>query len=559
MNSFCIKRTLSVLLCAAALTASCLYRPPAVCAEPSYIIYNDEGQAAEDGKQRPRTYTGIWAKSSRTPSDLIHNERFADYDKIDCIDVSYHQGMIDWNVVASGGIRHAYIRIGFRGYGSGNIAADPRFVENFIGAKEAGIQVGVYFYSQAITADEAAEEARYVLNTLATFPQYTVDLPIYYDVEKAETNGDVGRVEAAGLTADDFTANCHSFCQTIRSGGYQAGIYTCRDWLEHQLNAPELETQYDIWLAHYTSQTSYTGKYNIWQYTASGQVSGISRPVDRNVIYLPRNGSSSAGSWLPGSNSWETLTPPSLSEVFGIDTPGESLTPPSLNEVFGIDMPGESLTPPSLNEVFGIDMPGESLTSPSLNVVFGIDMPGDPLTPPNLSEVFGMDMPGESLTPPSLSEVSGMDMPGESPTPPSLNEVFGIGMPGESLTPPSLSEVTGLETPGEFLTPPSLSEVIISGNLVCLIGTIRDCITMQSQQDAALTAPLLGDCNFDGDVNALDAVDILQFSSSSGSGDTDASVSSFQQTRFDFNGDGIINASDAADLLFITASMGAGS
>ena len=363
MNSRSVAKRVLVLLGAAAIAAQSLCIIPTAAADASYIIYNDEGLPAEDGKPVPRSYLGVWAASSPDFGDLIHNERYADYDKIECIDVSYHQGLIDWNAVAADGIGYAYIRIGFRGYGTGNIAADPRFAENFIGAKQAGLKVGVYFYTQALSTEEAAEEARYVLDVLGSYSEYTIDLPIYYDVEPSDTHGEVGRVEAAGLTSADFTANCHAFCQTIRSAGYDAGIYTCRDWFENQLNTWELAQNYNIWLAHYTRQTSYAGHYDIWQYSKSSHVSGIDGYVDRDVIYVAPNGSNTAPD-SPVQAPEITLTPPDPSEITGVERSEITLAPPDLSEITGVESSEVTLAPPDLNEITGISNPNIFLALP---------------------------------------------------------------------------------------------------------------------------------------------------------------------------------------------------
>ena len=189
------------------------------------------------------------------------------------IDVSKFQGSIDWNAVKADGITFAIIRCGYRGYGSGALVEDSTYRQNIQGAINAGLRVGVYFYSQAINEAEAVEEASMVLSLVSG---YSLPLGVYYDTES------VGGGRANALSAAERTACAVAFCETIRSAGYSAGVYSYASWFYNALNFANI-SKYNIWIAQYRDTLSFSYKHNIWQYTGSGSVKGLSKPVDMNI------------------------------------------------------------------------------------------------------------------------------------------------------------------------------------------------------------------------------------------------------------------------------------
>lgn len=189
------------------------------------------------------------------------------------IDVSKFQGSIDWNAVKADGITFAIIRCGYRGYGSGALVEDSTYRANIQGAINAGLKVGVYFYSQAVNEAEAVEEASMVLSLVGG---YSLPLGVYYDTES------VSGGRANGISAAERTACAVAFCETIRNSGYSAGVYSYASWFYNALNFANI-SKYNIWIAQYRDTLSFSYKYNIWQYTGSGSVNGISRPVDMNI------------------------------------------------------------------------------------------------------------------------------------------------------------------------------------------------------------------------------------------------------------------------------------
>ena len=189
------------------------------------------------------------------------------------IDVSKFQGSIDWNAVKADGITFAIIRCGYRGYGTGALVEDATFRQNIQGAINAGLRVGVYFYSQAINEAEAVEEASMVLSLVSG---YSLPLGVYYDTETVAG----GRANA--ISASERTACAVAFCETIRNAGYQAGVYSYASWFYNALNFANI-SKYNIWIAQYRDTLDFNYHYNIWQYTGSGRVNGISTAVDMNI------------------------------------------------------------------------------------------------------------------------------------------------------------------------------------------------------------------------------------------------------------------------------------
>ena len=209
------------------------------------------------------------------------------------IDVSYHQGKIDWSKVkASGKVDMAIIRVGFRGYGTGVICPDVRAAENLAGATAAGIPVGAYFFSTALTEREAREEAAYVINVLQG---YHVKGPVVFDFE-GYTNSDYRTY--GKTTQASRTAMCKVFCDVVKSAGYTSLIYGSKGIIRSKYDLANLP-DYGIWCARYAggydkilSDQKYfpdlgehTPRITMWQYTSIGRVPGISGNVDLNYCY----------------------------------------------------------------------------------------------------------------------------------------------------------------------------------------------------------------------------------------------------------------------------------
>ena len=195
------------------------------------------------------------------------------------IDVSTYQGTIDWQAVKDAGIDYVIVRAAYRGYETGKIVPDDLYEQNIRGAADAGLHVGVYLYSQALSEHEAEEEADYLLSLIEGLP---VDYPVVYDQE--EYTADKARTD--GLTGEQATLNALAFCRRVHEAGYIPMIYTNNDWATTMYDMERLD-HYPVWYADYTSTPTLPGGFAMWQYTDSGQVPGITGPVDLNLLFLP--------------------------------------------------------------------------------------------------------------------------------------------------------------------------------------------------------------------------------------------------------------------------------
>ena len=199
------------------------------------------------------------------------------------IDVSVWQEEIDWETVAASGIKFAMIRVGYRGWGKdAKLQIDPRAEANLKGAKAAGLKVGVYFYSQATSAQEAIEEAKYVLELL---DGQKLDMPVVYDWE-VPANVDA---RTKNVKAKTIHASAMAFCKTIQEAGYQPMVYFNQWQGSRKYDLAELrEAGVELWLAMYENSMTYEYKVQMWQYTETGRVPGIDGNVDID-LYFPNH------------------------------------------------------------------------------------------------------------------------------------------------------------------------------------------------------------------------------------------------------------------------------
>lgn len=191
------------------------------------------------------------------------------------IDISKHNGNIDWNAVKNSGVQYVILRCGYRGSASGVLVEDQKFRSNIQGATAAGLKVGIYFFSQAVNEVEAVEEASM---TLSLIKNYKITYPVYIDVESANGRAD-------GISKAARTSVINAFCQTIRNSGYTPGLYANKNWLTEKINTGALGGC-KIWLAQYVAAPTYGGRYEMWQYSSRGSIAGIKGNVDLNVSYM---------------------------------------------------------------------------------------------------------------------------------------------------------------------------------------------------------------------------------------------------------------------------------
>ena len=200
------------------------------------------------------------------------------YFRIKGIDVSKYNGAIDWSKVAADGVEFAFIRVGIRGYGAeGRLVEDEGFEENVENALSNGIKVGVYFFSQATTVEEAIEEAEFVKQIIAP---YKIECPVVFDVEKvADSEGRMNKI-----SVEERTQMAITFCEEIEKAGYKPMIYYNMEMAALMLDLEQLE-EYDKWFAYYNKDIYFPYDFKIWQYTDKGKVAGIETDVDLNIAF----------------------------------------------------------------------------------------------------------------------------------------------------------------------------------------------------------------------------------------------------------------------------------
>ena len=197
------------------------------------------------------------------------------------VDVSYYNEKVDWKAVRQQGIDFALIRAGARGWSYGGLYEDTRCMEYLREASAAGLKVGVYYYSTAVNASEAVQEAETVLRRLSGF---ALDYPIYLDLEYS---GEYPEGRSDLLSKEQRAEIVEAFCSTVESAGYESGIYSGQHYWKYELPYDVLNHR-SVWLASYTKNYAMPGferRYDIWQFTDRGIVKGMPGPIDMNVIF----------------------------------------------------------------------------------------------------------------------------------------------------------------------------------------------------------------------------------------------------------------------------------
>ena len=252
------------------------------------VLYDISTQAA--------AITTTWAGKTYTHNDF----NAVDCDIVPCIDVSYHQGTIDWKKVKNAGIDYVILRAGYRASASGTLNKDKMFETYIKDAQKAGLKVGAYIYSQAISVEEAEAEANFILNRIKN---YTIDLPVVFDYEYY--GAQEGRLYNAHLSKSEKTKCAEAFCKKVSAAGYQAMVYANASFCESELDTAALHKKYQIWMARYNSYSykesrdkgvRYGGQIDFWQCSESAKVDGIdSTSVDFNWWYKSKNAQAGSG------------------------------------------------------------------------------------------------------------------------------------------------------------------------------------------------------------------------------------------------------------------------
>ncbi len=237
------------------------------------------------------------------------------------IDVARYQGTIDWEILGQSGIDFAMVRLGYRGMSDGEITQDSNARYNLQEGSKAGVALGAYFFSTAVSGEEAMEEAAWAAELMAKYP---ITYPVVYDCEGFQDPDS----RQYGMSAEERTEIALTFLKTIEKLGYEGMFYASKHELETAWDLEKIEKNYKIWVAQYpeqpypgTPESSYEGTHHMWQYTKEGAVPGITQPVDLNVAYFGYDGIEPAKDETPAEE-----VGPDVEALMDFETVSEQVT-----------------------------------------------------------------------------------------------------------------------------------------------------------------------------------------------------------------------------------------
>ena len=227
---------------------------------------------------------GEMLRNSYNPDNFVIEDGFMAYyndegEKISHVgvDLSYHNDKVNWDELANSPVEFVMLRCGYRGYTEGGIVNDEKFEQYAKAANEHGLKLGVYFFTQAITEEEAIVEAEHVIKLIE---DYDISYPVAFDTELIDD--EEARTNQADLSKEDLSKICIAFCERIKEAGYYPMIYASENWCRRRLDMTML-TDYDFWAPQYLEENDFIYDFTIWQYTESGAAPGIEGPCDLNV------------------------------------------------------------------------------------------------------------------------------------------------------------------------------------------------------------------------------------------------------------------------------------
>ncbi len=282
--------------------------------------YASDASGSSSSASSSKTTSSITSQSVSTPTKP---SRFAGYKTYCGPDISYHNSpsstalsQSQWNKIKSAGYKFAIIRVAYRSLSSsGSLNTDYGYALNIQRAHEAGLKVGVYIYSQALSTKEAKAEANYLIKLIEPYRTY-INMPVVMDYEYGS-----GRLTSSKPSKATKTAAVLQFFKTVKAAGYSPMLYANKSFLEGSLTMSSIEGQGDIWLAHYTTSaaaSSYAGAYSFWQWTSTGKISGVSGSFDLNTWC--RQGLSSLRALTSNTMSWNKTTNASKYTLYRTDT-----------------------------------------------------------------------------------------------------------------------------------------------------------------------------------------------------------------------------------------------
>ena len=283
--------------------------------EHIYSLYDYDPETIKQ-LQKQSDYNAAKDVATLSATSYTHSSMFKGYTVVKGIDVSEWNGTINWTKVKASGISYAFIRVGGRYYGSGKYYEDSMYKQNIKGAIAAGLDVGVYFYSQATSTAQAKKEAAFTLDLISG---YNITLPVVMDYEYAYEDGIglTGILYDAHLSKNGAATVINAFCQAVEEKGYVGMLYASKSVLVDDINMTNVDNKYPVWLAQYNDADTYTRTHSYWQYSDAGTVPGISYPTDMNFRYIKAPIAPELVLQSASTDSTITLTWTKVPEVYG--------------------------------------------------------------------------------------------------------------------------------------------------------------------------------------------------------------------------------------------------
>lgn len=270
-------RAFFIFAVTAALFFSCSSCPEKDCLH----IYNrqiEKQHVHPDPAVAKNTFDTKWLKKK---GEFYYTKKGAPYKVVNGVDISRHQGEVDFELLKKNGYEFVILRLAYRRYGyeSGNLVKDENFDRYYEDAKKAGFKIGVYVYSQAINDEEALEEAKIVIDNLT--PDM-LDLPVVYDPEFVFY--DEARTDE--VAEEVFCRNTELFFDEVEKAGFKTMLYANLMW-KFFVFTPEILNKYEMWFAQYSKKPTSPYKYTFWQYSGGSKIDGVEKPCDMNVWFIP--------------------------------------------------------------------------------------------------------------------------------------------------------------------------------------------------------------------------------------------------------------------------------
>lgn len=361
--------------------------------DPDYVKRLMQPQEQEEPMIMLSSVSAKKTKSPFTGLKYTHAVSLSDCDVVHGIDVSKWQAGIDWSKVRAAGVEYVFIRCGYTSTSTFTMYEDPYFKQNIEGAYRAGIKVGIYYFSTALNVTEAKKEAKKTVELMAPY-KHMITMPVVYDFES------VAGARSLNLAKKQATKNLLAYMDIVQEAGYVPMYYGNPSDIGKYFDTSQL-TDYECWLANYTTKTSYAGDYSYWQYSSSGAVNGIKGRVDCNFQYT--------GTVEPDLPQVPT-TPEIPGDPANPETPGGTMNPETPGSITTPETPGGTTNPETPGGTTNPETPGGTTTPETPGGTTTPETPGGMTNPETPGGTTNPETPDVPDTPEPPIQVTGLRM-----------------------------------------------------------------------------------------------------------------------------------------------------